>query len=94
MLYHVEVRASLARPTSFYFTENTPIMTSHDHYLFAETMRAFGGHFCAKLADAYSAADLSNKAKILNAWPELLEKYGPESRFAQIRLAEIQQAHV
>ena len=77
-----------------YFTENTRIMTEHDHYIFAQTLKKFGGHFCSKLADAYCAADLTNKARIINAFPELLEKYGPDSRFAQIRLAEIQQAHV
>lgn len=62
-------------------------MTPNDHYIFAETMREYGGHFCQKLADAYCAADLTNKAKILNTWPELYEQYGPNSRFAQIRIA-------
>lgn len=66
------------------------VMTPDDHYIFAEVMRHYGGHFCKKLADAYCAADLTNKAKILNAWPELFEQYGPGSRFAQARLAEIQ----
>jgi hypothetical protein len=53
-------------------------------------MRHYGGSFCKKLADAYCAADLTNKAKILNAWPELYEQYGPGSRFAQARIAELQ----
>lgn len=64
-------------------------MTPDDHIIFAETMHRYGGGFCKKLADAYCAADLTNKAKILNAWPELYEKYGPGSRFAQARIAEL-----
>jgi hypothetical protein len=65
-------------------------MTPDDHFIFVETMRRYGGGFCKKLADAYSVADLSNKAKILNTWPELYEQYGPGSRFAQARIAELQ----
>jgi hypothetical protein len=65
-------------------------MNSHEHYIFAETLREYGGHFCKKLADAYCAADSTNKAKILKAWPELYEQYGPDSRFAQFRFAKVQ----
>lgn len=59
------------------------MQTSDDFYIFAETMRRYGGGFCKKLADAFCAADSSNKQKIIAAFPELVENYGPGSRFAQ-----------
>jgi hypothetical protein len=63
-------------------------MTSDDFYILTETMRCYGGHFCAKLADAICAADTSNKQKILIAFPEIVEKYGPGSIFAKSMTAE------
>lgn len=65
-------------------------MTPHDHYVFAEVMRHYGGHFCKKLADAYCAADFANKAKIIEAFPDLFQKYGPDSQFAKIRFTNLQ----
>ncbi len=58
-------------------------MTSNDFYILTETMRRYGGGFCTKLADAICAADSTNKQKIIKAFPELVEAYGPGSRFAQ-----------
>ena len=63
-------------------------MTSDDFYILAENMQKFGGHFCAKLADAIRAADSTNKRKILHAFPEMIRDYGPESRFAKVMLAD------
>ena len=40
-----------------------------------------GGHFYRKLAEAALAADPINKAIIFRAFPQLTEKYGPESPF-------------
>ena len=40
-----------------------------------------GGHFYRKLAEAALAADPINRAKIFRAFPQLTEKYGPESPF-------------
>jgi hypothetical protein len=45
-----------------------------------EAMERNGGGFCAKLARAWFAADPRNKAKIEQAFPELLQDFGPDSR--------------
>lgn len=57
--------------------------TSEDYYILTETMRRYGGHFCAKLADAICVADSSNKRKIIVAFPDIVSKYGPGSAFAK-----------
>lgn len=46
-----------------------------------EAMERDGGGFCAKLARAWFAADPRNKARIEQAFPELLEDFGPGSAF-------------
>jgi len=63
-------------------------MTHEDFYVLTETMRRYGGHFCAKLADAICAADQTNKHRILFAFPEIVRDYGPDSRFAKSMLAD------
>ena len=45
-----------------------------------EAMERNGGGFCAKLARAWFAADPRNKARIEQAFPELLQDFGPDSR--------------
>jgi hypothetical protein len=40
-----------------------------------------GGNFCAALANAWYKADAGNKARIEAAFPDLLERYGPDSNF-------------
>jgi hypothetical protein len=63
-------------------------MTSDDFYVLTETMRRYGGNFCTKLADAICVADSTNKQKIIKAFPELVEAYGPGSRFAKSMFQE------
>jgi hypothetical protein len=46
-----------------------------------ETMEKWGGGFCKKLAAAWLHADQGNRARIENAFPHLLEEYGPEGKF-------------
>jgi hypothetical protein len=58
------------------------IFHSHDYCILTETMRRYGGHFCKKLADAICAANPTNKKKIIDAFPDIVEKYGPGSTFA------------
>lgn len=59
-----------------------------DYYILVETMRRYGGHFCSKLADAIAAGDLSNKRKIIAAFPDLVSEYGPGSKFAKLTQSE------
>lgn len=58
------------------------IFDSQDYYILTEAMRRYGGNFCNKLADAICAADLTNRKKIIDAFPDIAEKYGPGSVFA------------
>ncbi len=44
-------------------------------------MEKWGGGFCKKLAAAWLHADPGNRARIENAFPHLLEEYGPEGKF-------------
>lgn len=46
-----------------------------------KAMESYGGGFASKLAGAIMAADATNTARIVMAFPELIEKYGPGTRF-------------
>ena len=70
-----------AQELHFFFFKK--MKTSDDFYILAETMRRYGGNFCAKLADAICAADSTNKHKIICAFPEIVRDYGPDSKFAK-----------
>jgi hypothetical protein len=58
-------------------------LSGEGYYILTETMSRYGGHFCKKLADAIRVADGTNKQKLINAFPEIVENYGPGSRFAR-----------
>ena len=51
-------------------------------YATLECMEINGGNFAAQLVRAFKAADPANRKKILDTWPELFEKYGPNGIFA------------
>ena len=60
-------------------------MTQDEIYFTACAMDAFGGHFAGHLSDALLAADAGNQKRIIEAFPELMVKYGPGSDyFAQV----------
>ena len=44
-------------------------------------IRHNGGNFAVKLADCLAAADPVNRQRLLDAFPELIERFGPESIF-------------
>ena len=44
-------------------------------------MERFGGTFTANLAAAIRFADPSNRQRIWDAFPDILEKYGPNGMF-------------
>jgi len=60
-------------------------MTQDEIYYTAKSMDAFGGHFARHLSGALLAADAGNRQRIIEAFPELMVKYGPGSDyFAQV----------
>jgi hypothetical protein len=48
-------------------------------------MERHGGHFCARLAGAWYAADPGNKQRIEAAFPHLLEDFGPNSAYFRLQ---------
>ena len=47
-----------------------------------ERMEAHGGGFVSRLVSLFRHADLDNKKRILETWPELFEEFGPKGMFA------------
>jgi len=56
-------------------------LTSEQFHRLLGTVRHNGGSFSVKLADCLAAADPINRQRLLDAFPELIERYGPESIF-------------
>jgi hypothetical protein len=56
-------------------------LTSEQFHSMLGTIRRNGGSFAVKLADCLAAADPSNRQRVLDAFPEIIERYGPESIF-------------
>ena len=53
-------------------------------------METYGGTFVSHLATALRYADPVNRQKILDAFPDLVAKYGPASQFMKSKtLAEV-----
>lgn len=50
-------------------------------YATVERIETYGGGFAAQLMSAFKKADASNKQRIIDAFPELFEQYGPNSVF-------------
>lgn len=44
-------------------------------------MQSHGGSFVSSIAQALRYADPSNRQRLLDAFPDLVEKYGPASAF-------------
>lgn len=56
-------------------------MTPNELHATLLCMERFGGTFCSNLAAAMRYADAYNRARIMEAFPELIEKYGPTGPF-------------
>lgn len=56
-------------------------MTPNEFQATLLCMERFGGTFTASLAAALRFADPSNRQKIWDAFPDILEKYGPTGMF-------------
>jgi len=56
-------------------------MTPNEFQATLLCMETFGGSFARSLAPALRCADPSNRQRIWDAFPHLLEEYGPNGRF-------------
>jgi len=61
-------------------------MTTTETYWTLQTARIYGGGFLSRLAEAGILADPSNRQRLLDAFPEIEQCYGPDTHlYAQIR---------
>lgn len=56
-------------------------MTETELYLMMVRMEKYGGSFVVTLSSAMRLADSKNKQKLIDAFPEYVEEYGPNSKF-------------
>jgi hypothetical protein len=61
-------------------TTATPLSPTELHRTFT-TMRAHGGGFVSRLAEAWLHGDSINRERLASAFPDLLRKFGPGSPF-------------
>jgi hypothetical protein len=52
-------------------------MSERELNLAANNMRMYGGSFAGHIANAYFVADSTNVVRLVDAFPELFEKYAP-----------------
>jgi hypothetical protein len=55
-------------------------MTDIEMYEMICRMKQYGGAFVVTLSNAFRMADPINKQKLLNAFPEYVNEYGPNSK--------------
>ena len=60
-------------------------MTSTQLHSMITLMDQYGGSFVSALAQALRYADPTNRQRLLDAFPDIVAKYGPGTRFAQVR---------
>jgi 2-oxo-4-hydroxy-4-carboxy--5-ureidoimidazoline (OHCU) decarboxylase len=48
-------------------------------------MDQYGGSFVSSIAQALRYADPTNRQRLLDAFPDLVAKYGPGTKFAQAK---------
>lgn len=48
-------------------------------------MDTYGGSFVSSIAQALRFADPKNRQTLLDAFPDLVQKYGPQGQFAQVK---------
>ena len=58
-------------------------MTSTQFHAMLTLMKSHGGSFVSAIAEALRFADPSNREKLLTTFPDLVEKYGPTSKFTR-----------
>ena len=60
-------------------------MTSTQLHAMLTLMDQYGGSFVSSIAQALRYADPTNRQRLLDAFPDLVAKYGPSSSFTQIK---------
>jgi hypothetical protein len=62
-------------PKSNYNPSSAIQVNYSDKFKLVENMRKYGGNFVSRLADALVAADPQNTKRIIEAFPDIVEKY-------------------
>jgi 2-oxo-4-hydroxy-4-carboxy--5-ureidoimidazoline (OHCU) decarboxylase len=60
-------------------------MTSTQLHAMITLMDQYGGSFVSAIAQALRYADPTNRQRLLDAFPDIVAKYGPSSSFAQVK---------
>jgi hypothetical protein len=60
-------------------------MTSTELTSMITLMDQYGGSFVSSIAQALRYADPTNRQRLLDAFPDIVAKYGPGTRFAQVK---------
>jgi hypothetical protein len=60
-------------------------MTSTQLTSMIALMDQYGGSFVSSIAQALRYADPTNRQRLLDAFPDLVAKYGPGTKFAQAK---------
>lgn len=55
-------------------------MSYDDYYDMLSRMEYYGGNFVKALSNALKAADPTNRQKLMDAFPNYVEEYGPNSK--------------
>lgn len=56
-------------------------LNDQQKYLVLAAMCAYGGGFVSRLAEAWVHADVTNTARLEQAFPDMVERYGPGTIF-------------
>lgn len=77
-----QISEAQLNPLRYQRTHHT-IMTPNEFQATLLCMDRFGGSFVKSLAGTLRCADPSNRQRIWDAFPHLLEEFGPTGRFQQ-----------
>lgn len=59
-------------------------MNSTQFHSMIVLMEKYGGSFVSSIAQALRYADPKNRQRLLDAFPDLVEKYGPNTKFVEV----------
>jgi hypothetical protein len=60
-------------------------MNSTELHAMIVCMDSYGGSFVSSIAQALRFADPTNRQRLLDAFPDLVQKYGPQGQFAKAK---------